>query len=208
MPTIKRLGITLFVAGVFAAVFAAVFSELNNLLERQENRKIIYEAKNFGVETTTHSIFVKRSVRNTILAKTARIVIFLGPYKSIFGSDGRLKSDPPNYFVFLDMHFYHQLEPDEQEALIAHELGHAIYKPDPQEQAQLKLEYRFRRQGLFKEWHDQISTKYQMKADGFSVEKTSIRSVRKLLRKLYEKDKEPLDYWLRVKNLNTIEQGQ
>ena len=175
--------------------------------ESHESRKFILAATSLGVETIAHTDFVKGCLRETGLEGQAKVRIFLGTYKDILGSVGQLESLPPDYYIFLDMYFYYTLDQGEKEALIAHEIGHAIYVPDSQEQFQLKLEHKLRRQGLFKEWYDQISTKYQMKADEFSTRRTSIKSMTNLLDKLYREGERSLDYQLRVKNLKQLKQG-
>ena len=98
-----------------------------------------------------------------------------------------------------------QLDQDEKKALIAHELGHAVYEFNFIENLQIVTLHEL---GILKKLHNQILTKYQIKADKFSAENTSPAIMVSLLNKLYVTNKKSPGYKIRLENLNRLKQGR
>lgn len=200
MLTVKHMKAAFLVSCTLILILLGLFS----LSEETENNKMALIATDFGAETITHANFVNKLIRDTKLHQGAMIKIFLGQYYWLTGHEGFLTVVPPNYYVFIDMYFYYSLNQSEREALIAHELGHAIYEIDFTDKLQFKILHKL---DIFKEWRNEILTKNQMRADLFSAKKTSPTAMISLLNKLYITNKESPDYKMRLENLNKLEQG-
>ncbi len=188
------------ISGLLAISIAVIYAKL----EERETEKIISAAAALGAEIFTQDDFIKEALYNTGLTKETKVKIFVGPYDKVLGGVGFFVANPQSYYIFLDIYFYNSLSKEEKEALIAHELGHIFFRPTPQEQIRLDIEHRLRRMGFSSEWRNKVLTKYQIKADGFGAKKTSVKSIEKLLEKVYKEHPESLDYRLRTKNLQNL----
>ncbi|MEK7121847.1 MAG: hypothetical protein AAB857_04030 [Patescibacteria group bacterium] len=201
MLMVRRLAIAFLVLFVLVA---SILLRLSFLSDEETDRGIILVATNFGTETTTHADFVDKLIWNTKLHQKATLKIFLGSYVLLMGRKGFLVKAPPNYYIFIDMYFYYSLNQNEKEALIAHEFGHIVYEYNLIDKLQFKILYKFDPLGKRR---NEILTKYQIRADGFSAENTSPAAVISLLNKLYLIDSEDPDHKMRIKSLNRLKQG-
>jgi len=179
---------------------------LYSLHNRHDKRQLITAVIGVGVENITHADFINRIIKNTNFKSRDRVRIFLGPYQPLLGLDGFILNDSLDYYILIDWGFYFSLEEGEKEALIAHELGHKIYRPSLIENIQLDIIHELRGYIDLKTRHNQITTKYQTKADTFAAEKTSPEKVISVLNKI-RMDKSGYDYKMRLKNLQKIQQG-
>ena len=180
---------------------------LYSLHNRQDKQPLISAVISVGVENITHTNFINRIIKNTNFESKDRVRIFLGPYQSILGLDGFILNDSLDYYILIDWGFYFSLEEGEKEALIAHELGHKIYRPSLIENIQLDIIHELRGYIDLKTRHNQITTKYQTKADTFAAEKTSPEKVISVLNKI-RIDRSGYDYKTRMESLNKLKQGQ
>lgn len=195
----------LFVVLVECMVLIFIFSKSPSPREKSENNYITLTAIDFGMETTIHKDFVNKLIQNTKLNQKAIIRVFLGPYVSLFGNKGLLIQTPPDYYIFIDTNCYHSLNQSEREALIAHELGHAVYKINFVDKLQLRIMDKL---NTFDGQYNDIFTKDQIRADRFSAEKTSPGAMMSLLDKLYSTDKYNQDYKMRIRSLGgELKQG-
>lgn len=204
MLTLKRLIGALLFSCALALILSGLFFLSERSKEKESNREIILVATNLGTETITHADFVNKLIRNTKLHQKTTVRIFLGPYISLLGFGGLLISDPPNYYIFIDIHVYFLLNQNEIEALIAHEIGHMFYERDFVDKLQLDILYKL---NIFSRRRNEILTKYQVRADRFSTENTSSAIMLSLLNKLYLTNKESSDYKIRIESLNKLKQG-
>lgn len=201
MLIVRRLAIAFLVSFVLVA---SILLRLSFLSDKKADRSIILIATKFGTETTTHADFVDKLIWNTKLHQKATLKIFLGSYVLLLGHKGFLVSTPPNYYIFIDMYYYYSLNQNEKEALIAHEFGHIVYEYNLIDKLQLKILYKF---DPLSKRRNEILTKYQIRADGFSAENTSPATVISLLNKIYLINSEDPDYKMRIKSLNKLKQG-
>lgn len=119
-------------------------------------------------------------IKADIKQEGIEIKVFLGPYFRYFGVTGILTDDYyPLDFILLDAEFYNQLTLEEQEALVAHEAGHILFRPS--------LEM----------GRHQIA-EVQVRADSFAARYVHPKHLVSLLDKLY------LDYLVRKKNLEEL----
>lgn len=187
------------------------------LISSHNDRGAIPALISVGVENTSHDNFVKKIIKDANFKRTTRVTIFLGPYEKLVGIDGFLLHEYEDYYIFIDWGFYFSLEQGEREALIAHELGHIIYRPNLAEQLQLDTTDQLRRYSYFRKLfsknssfrdrYDQIKTRYQVRADYFAAKKTSPEKVISLLNRLFT-NRDGNDYQTRIENLNKMKQGQ
>jgi hypothetical protein len=182
-----------------------IFSKSPSLREKRENNYITIAAIDLGTETTAHKDFINKLTQNTELSQRATIRVFLGPYALLFGNKGILIQTPPNYYVFIDTNFYRSLNQNEKEALIAHELGHAVYKINFMDKLRLRILNKLK---VLNSQYNEFFTKDQIRADQFSAEKTSPGAMISLLNKLYLTDKYNRDYRMRIRSLGgELKQG-
>ncbi len=196
----------------FVVVFAALclivtVVGLYSLKNNRDTKQMISAVISVGVENTTHANFINRIVIGTNFEPKNKVAVFLGPYELLLGLDGFMLNDSNEYYVFIDWGFYLSLEQSEREALIAHELGHKIYRPSLIENIQLDIIHGLRGYVDLETKHSQITTKYQVKADTFAAKKTSPEKVISLLNKI-RIDRNGYDYKTRIENLNKLKQGQ
>lgn len=201
---IRRLSIAVFVSCILALTL--LFS--SSLSEEGSNKKLVLLSTSFGTETIAHKNFTDKLLRNPKLNRNSTLKIFLGPYDSLMGLKGFIRTISPNYYIFIDAYFYYSITPEEKRALIAHEFGHAIYKYSFIDKLQLKILYEINYIDYFADWRSDIITKYQIRADEFSAENTSPEVTISFLNKLYNMRTENHDYKMRIENLNKLKQGK
>lgn len=82
-----------------------------------------------GVQTNKFDPLLAK-IKADIKWEDVEIRVLVGPYFRRFGTVGMLVDDYyPRYFILLDEEFYNELTPEEQEAGVAHEAGHILFRP-------------------------------------------------------------------------------
>lgn len=113
-----------------------------------------------------------------------KIKVIIGPYFRYRGFEGLFyESYFPTYFIFLDAEFYNELIPEEQEALVAHEAGHILFKY-PRDNSRNAV------------------TEVQVTADTFAARYVHPKYLISLLDKVYE------EYLTRRKHLEDLTQDR
>ena len=199
--------------GIFSLLFVvATLIELSSWLDRLEMRELISLTTNQGAEIKTHTDFVNTITKDPRIAPAIKVKVFIGTYSQMLEAVGTLLPDPPDYYIMVD--YLAPFDQSEMQVLIAHELGHTIYGPDFIEKWQIKTLNQFIRRPhlnarypFFNTRKNQILTKYQVKADTFAVEKTSLERMLAFLNKLYtiEENRNNADYKMRLENLEKLQ---
>ncbi|HEY4474750.1 MAG TPA: hypothetical protein VJC06_02405 [Candidatus Paceibacterota bacterium] len=203
MFLIRRLTIAFLASCALTLILSGLFSLFEDEKEAYDNRGIISFATNFGTEIYAHAEFINKLVLNKKINPKTKVRIFLDPYLIV--GRGILISDPPNYYVFLDMSFYLSLNQDERKALVAHEIGHMVYEYSFLDKFEIRILYEL---GIFNKQRNEIITKYQVLADRFSAENSSPEAMISLLNKLYVTRIDNSDYKTRLESLKKPKQGQ
>lgn len=111
------------------------------------------------------------------------IKVIVGPYFRYRGFVGLLYEGYfPTYLILLDADFYNELTPEKQEALVAHEAGHILFKY-PRDNSR------------------NAATEVQVVADAFAAKYVHPKHLLSLLDKVYE------EYLTRRKHLEVLAQG-
>ena len=164
-----------------------ILFDFNQLLQRSvQPEKIPYrladEAQRIGIPTNKFDGLLDR-IKNDINKKDIEIKVLVGPYYKHLIIIGLLVPPEPfdshkKYLMLIDADFVNKLSPKEQEALIAHEAGHILFRPTSLEK------------------EDIINA--QVDADTFAARYVTPEDVSSLLDKLFA------EYIIREKNIKHL----
>ncbi len=171
-----------------------------------KNISMISALVTIGTENTDYNLLVKNMSKDPSVGEETKIKIFIGPYKDLRLSSGRLEYDGDTYYIFIDSSFYNSINPDEKEVLIAHEMGHISHRFTKIDKLKFWFWRIFTESASAKYKEELIETGYQISADDFAAKHISPEATINLLNKLYpsEDGRKSMDYKVRMLNLATL----